>query len=150
MFMNEERVRLVASQFMPKLKEESVDAMVDVASNGLSVLASARKRDLSHQSLSKNLVKLEQLQHKIVNTASQLSSAYVLEQNAHALYANETDFATAKTVLIQFSELLGGTSENGYLGDGVKLYIEGQVLCLFRNPDNTFESEWGFDVNEAE
>jgi len=74
MFMKEDRVRLVASQFMPKLKKESVDAMVDVASNGLSVLASATKQGLSHQALSKNLVKLEQLQHKIVNTASKLSS----------------------------------------------------------------------------
>lgn len=53
-------------------------------------------------------------------------------------------------MLIQFSEALGGTSENGYLGDGVKLYIEGQVLCVFRNPDETFEREWAFDVNEAE
>ncbi|ELA6986473.1 TPA: hypothetical protein NJ084_004681 [Vibrio parahaemolyticus] len=150
MFMTEDRVRLVASQFMPKLKKESVDAMVDVASNGLSVLASATKQGLSHQALSKNLVKLEQLQHKIVNTASKLSSAYVLEQNAHALNASETNFDTAKAMLIQFNEVLGGTTEDGYLGDGVKLNIEGKVLCLFRNPDDTFESEWGFDVNEAE
>ena len=66
------------------------------------------------------------------------------------MHASETDFVKAKAMLIKFSEALGGTSENGYLGDGVKLYIEGQVLCVFRNPDETFESEWAFDVNEAE
>ncbi|MGO2391896.1 MAG: hypothetical protein ACTH69_07405 [Halomonas sp.] len=150
MFMNEDRVRLVASQFMPKLKQESVDAMIDVASNGMSVLASAKRKGISHQALSKNLVKLEQLQNKIVATASKLSSAYVLEQNAHALHASEAGFDTAKFTLIQFSEALGGTVEDGYLDDGVKLYIEGQVLCVFRNPDETFDSEWGFDINEAE
>lgn len=80
MFMNENRVRLVASQFMPKLKRESVDAMVDVASNGLSVLASATKQGTSHQALSKNLVKLEQLQNKIVTTASKLSGLMYLSK----------------------------------------------------------------------
>lgn len=150
MFMSEGRVRLVASQFMPKIKEESVNAMVDVAANGLSVLASAKKQGISHQALSKNLVKLEQLQHRIVTTACKLSSAYVLEQNAHALHGSATCFSKAKTILVQFNEALGGTHEDGYLGDGAKLYIEGQVLCLFRNPDENFEREWSFDVNDAE
>lgn len=150
MFMSEDSVRLVASQFMPKLKRESVDAMVDVASNGLSVLGSATKQGISHQALSKNLIKLEQLQNKIVTTASKLSSAYILEQNAHALHASEADFGVAKAMITQFGEALGGKTEGGYLGDGVKLYIEGQVLCLFRNPDETFEREWDFDVSEAE
>lgn len=150
MLLQENQVKLIASQFMSKLKSESIDAMVDVASKGMSVLGAAERHGISHQALSKNLVKLNLLQSKIVTTASKLSSAYVLNENAHALHFSNADFDTAKATLIQFCDALGGKIEYSYLGDGVKLYLDGQVLSLFRNPDESFESSWGFDKYEAE
>ncbi len=150
MLLEKEQVELIALQFMTKLKTESINAMVDVAANGMSILAAAEKQGVSHQSLSKNLVKLNQLQNKIVTTASQLSSAYVLDQNASALYFSNADFDKVKLTLTHFCEALGGNVKHGYLGDGVQLFLDGKVLNLFRNPDESFESPWSFDMQEAE
>ncbi|EIY4754909.1 hypothetical protein MM181_003520 [Vibrio cholerae] len=65
MYLSEEQVKAIASELMPKLKAESITAMVDVVCNGLSVLGAAQRNGVTHQSLAKNVTKLKELQAKI-------------------------------------------------------------------------------------
>jgi len=149
MLLREERVRFITEKFMPRLKCESVEAMVDVASNGMSMLAAANRRGISHQSLSKNLLKLKQLEDRIASTAAILSSFYLLKQNAETLYNAEVKFEQAKSVLTEFCKALGGKVEESRLVNGFNLYLDDQVLEVFLNPDESFDSEWSFDELET-
>ena len=133
MFLSEEQVKYFTAEFMPRLKAESISAMIDVACNGFSILASAQKHKLTHQSLSKNLSKLKEIQCKIANATNLLPKSYLLNENAHALLLAETSFGDAKRLLIEICEKLGGKFETGYLGEGIKLYLDGAVTPLCQN-----------------
>lgn len=149
MFLSEEQVRYFTAEFMPKLKAESISAIIDVACNGFSILASAQKYKLSHQSLSKNLSKLKVIQCKIAEATSLLPKPYLLKENAHALLLSETSFRDAKRILIEFCETFGGRYEVRNLNKGINLYLDGTVTCVFLNPDKSYEREWSFDQNET-
>ncbi|MGL6528355.1 hypothetical protein ACSZM9_04315 [Aeromonas hydrophila] len=65
MQLNEDQLRELAENFMPRVKAESINAMVDALCHNLSVLAAAQKNGVSHQSLAKNLAKLKILENKV-------------------------------------------------------------------------------------
>ena len=148
MLLSEERVRFIAEKFMPRLKSESLEAMVDVVSNGMSVLAAADRRGITHQSLSKNLLKFKQLEDNIASAAYKLSGSYLLSKNAEALYHSEVEFEESKLVLTEFCKALGGTVEESVSEDGINLHLDGQVLEVYLNPSDSFEYKWAFDMNE--
>ena len=147
MFLSEAQVDYLVEGFMPRVREESVSAMKEVACHGLSIISSAQKHQITHQSLSKNLSKLKELQAKIAESGNIFPSRYLLEQIAVALHAAPTPFRDAKHVLATFCKNNGGEVELGYLGEGIKLYLDNTVTCLFENPDD-FEDEWSFDQHE--
>ena len=61
MLFNEEQVHYLTSQFMPRLKKDSVKAMIEVACHGYSILSADKKYSITYQSLSKNLINLKEL-----------------------------------------------------------------------------------------
>jgi len=71
-----------------------------------------------------------------------------LEANAHALLMAEISFSDAKRLLVELCEKFGGNVESGYLGQGVKLYLDNTVTCIFLNPDESYEREWSYDQND--
>ena len=148
MFLSEEQVGYLVTEFMPRIKGESISAMIDVVCHGLSILGSAQKHKISHQSLSKNLTRLKELQSKITNAGDFFPTTYLLEANAHALLMAEISFSDAKRLLVELCEKFGGNVESGYLGQGVKLYLDNTVTCIFLNPDESYEREWSYDQND--
>lgn len=144
MFLNENQVRNLTSKFMPRLKEESITAMIDVACNGLSILASAQKHKLTHQSLSKNLINLKELQNKIINT-DLFPSSYLLKENAHALLVAEVSFSESEEILCSMCLKLGGKVERSQQNSEVKLYLNGTLTTIFLNPNKSYEREWSYD-----
>ncbi len=150
MFFSEEQVSYLTTQFMPRLKDESKSAMLDVVCHGLSILGSAQKHKITHQSLSKNLVKLKELQSKIANASDLFPSSYLLEQNAGALLMAETSFSDAKRLLVELCEKLGGKVESVNSGKEVRLNLDKKVTCVFLNPNDNYEREWSYDHHDAE
>lgn len=148
MFFDEEQVRYLTNQFMPRLKEGSIMAMIDVACHGNSILSAAKKHSLTHQSLSKNLISLKELQGKIVTAKGLLPSGYLLKENASAFLMAETPFSDASSLLSSMCEKLGGTVEQGILDSEVKLYLDGSVTVIFLNPDDSYQYEWSFEYEE--
>lgn len=65
MKLTEMQINDIAKEFMPRIREESVVAMVHVVCEGKTVLRAAQDNNVTHQSLLKNLKKLEQLEGKI-------------------------------------------------------------------------------------
>lgn len=149
MFLSEVQVNYLAEGFMPRVKEESLSAMKDVACNGLSILASAQKHKITHQSLSKNLSRLKELQSKIAGAGNLLPNPFLLQQIAGALLMADTSFVKAKSVLVEFCKKHGGRVEPGYEGRGVKLYLGSTVTCVFENPNENYNYEWDFDQHDA-
>jgi hypothetical protein len=130
---------------MPRLKEESITAMIDVACNGLSILASAQKHKLTHQSLSKNLINLKELKSKIMNASDLLPSSYLLKENAHALLMSEVPFYESAKILCNICEKLGGTVEQHKQHSEIQLHLNGTLTTIYLNPDKTYEREWSYD-----
>jgi len=149
MFLSEEQVNYLSTGFMPRIREESISAMKDVACHGLSILGSAEKHKITHQSLSKNLSKLKKLQSKIAGAENLFSKPYLLEEIARALLMANTSFVNAKLVLVKICEEHGGSVESGYLGQGVKMHLDSSVTCMFKNPDESYEYEWSFDQHDV-
>lgn len=145
MFLNENQVRYLTSQFMPRLKGESILAMIDVACHGLSILASAQKYELTHQSLSKNLINLKELQDKVIGAKGLLPSSYLLKENAHALLMAEVLFSDAEIILREMCEKLGGKIEQGEKNREVKLFLGETLTAIYLNPDESYEYEWSYD-----
>ena len=145
MFFNKSQVQYLTSQFMPRLKEDSIKAMIDVACHGDSILSAAQKYSLTHQSLSKNLISLKELQNKIVTAKGLLPSDYLLKENAHAFLMAEIPFSDARELLVKMCEKLGGRVETSNKDNKVKLYLEDSVTTIFLNPDDSFEYEWSYD-----
>ncbi len=145
MFLNENQVRYLTSQFMPRLKEESIKAMIDVACNGLSILASAQKHKLTHQSLSKNLINLKRLQDKISTAARELfPSGYLLGEVAGALLIAEVSFSESLKTLTGICNSLGGRVEYNERTGEVKFYLENTLTVIYLNPNKTYEYEWAY------
>jgi len=145
MFFDEAQVQYLTSQFMPRLKENSIKAMIDVACHGYSILSIAQKYSLTHQSLSKNLITLKELQHKIVTAKSLLPSGYLLKENTHAFLMAELPFSDAVELLANMCKKLGGKVEIGNKDREVKLILEDSLTVIFLNPDDTYEHEWSYD-----
>jgi len=133
---------------MPRLKEKSIAAMIDVACHGHSILSAAQKYSLTHQSLSKNLISLKELQIKIVTAKGLLPSGYLLKENAHAFLMAETSFLDATGLLVKMCEKLGGRVERDNTGTEVKLYVGDSITVIFLNPDESYEHEWSYDHAE--
>ena len=150
MFLSEVQVNDLVEGFMPRVKEESISAMKDVACHGSSILASAQKHKITHQSLSKNLSRLKELQSKIAGAGSLLPSPFLLKEIAGALRMADISFVEAKSALVIFCEKHGGRTEQGYLGRGVRLYLDNTITCVFENPNNDYEHQWDFDQNDSE
>ena len=150
MFFSEEQVRYLTNQFMPRLKEDSITAMIDVASHGHSILSAAQKHSLTHQSLSKNLISLKSLQDKIVNAKGLLPVGYLFKENTHAYLMAGLSFSETKELLVTMCQKLGGRVENDNIGNEVKFYLEGYVTVIFLNPDDTYEYEWSYEHGESE
>ena len=148
MFFNEDQVRYLTSQFMPRLKEGSITAMIDVACHGHSILSAAQKYSLTHQSLSKNLISLKELQGKIVTAKGLLPSGYLLKENAHAFLMAEMAFTDAKELLINMCEKLGGRVENGNKDSEVNFYLKDSVTVIFLNPDDSYQYEWSYQHSD--
>lgn len=144
MFFNEDQVRYLTTQFMPRLKEESISAMIDVACHGHSILSSAKKHSLTHQSLSKNLISLKELQNKILNAKGLMPSGYLLKENASTFLMAEMSFADAKKILIDICEKLDGRVEFGTEDSEVKFYLRDSVTVIYLNPDDSYEYEWSY------
>lgn len=144
MFFDEDQVRYLTSQFMPRLKEDSITAMIDVACQGHSILGTAQKYSLTHQSLSKNLISLKELQGKIITAKGLLPSSYLLKENAHAFLMAEIPFSDTTELLIKMCEKLGGRVEKSNNDSEVKFYLEGSVTVIFLNPDGSYEDEWSY------
>ena len=148
MFLSEQQVNYLVSEFMPRVKDNSISAMIDVACHGMSIIASAQKYDVTHQSLSKNLLKLKGIQKKIRIASDLLSSSYLLKENAHALLMADVPFQTAEHILNELCRSLGGTVDTADSKE-VKFYLEGTVTCIFLNPDESYEREWSYDHSEV-
>ena len=149
MFLNENQVRYLTGQFMPRLKEESITAMIDVACNGFSILASAQKHKITHQSLSKNLINLKELQNKIINT-DLFPSSYLLKENARALLMAEVSFSESVKILQDICNSLGGKTEYNRETGEVKFYLNGTLTTIFLNPNKSYEREWSYDHCDLE
>ncbi len=145
MFFDEDQVRYLTSQFMPRLKEDSITAMIDVACHGHSILSAAQKHSLTHQSLSKNLISLKELQGKIVTAKGLLPSGYLLKENASAFLMAEIPFSDATELLVKMCEKLGGRVERVNKDSAVKLYLDDSVTKIFLNPDDSYQYEWSYD-----
>jgi len=150
MFLSEQQVSYLVSEFMPRVKTDSKSAMIDVTCDGMSILGSAQKNGVTHQSLSKNLLNLKNVQSKIRIASSLLPSSYLLKENAHALLMSDVPYLKAKSFLCELCESLGGKADEAYSPNELKLYLNGMVTCLFLNPDESFEREWSYDHNDAE
>lgn len=78
---SEQELRSIVSNFMVKLKPESVTAMVEVICQNSNVLSAATKNGLSHQSLAKNInrFKILQLQLNTFNNHDLMSTIWKSE-----------------------------------------------------------------------
>lgn len=150
MFLSEQQVNYLVSKFMPRVKVDSKSAMIDVACDGMSILRSARKYGVTHQSLSKNLLKLKDVQKKIRTASDLLPSSYLLKENAHALLMADVSFLKAKIFLSELCESIGGNVDTADSSNEIKLYLDGTVTCIFLNPDESYEREWSYDHNDAD
>ncbi|WP_318415817.1 hypothetical protein [Photobacterium leiognathi] len=65
MYFTEAQVKAIADEFMPRVKPESVSAMIDVLCNDYNVLRAAENNGVSHQSLAKNINRLKELKLKL-------------------------------------------------------------------------------------
>ena len=148
MFFDEDQVRYLTTQFMPRLKEDSITAMIDVACHGHSILSAAQKHSLTHQSLSKNLISLKELQGKIVTAKGLLPSGYLLKENAHAFLMAEIPFSDASVLLVNMCEKLGGRVERGNKDSEVKLYLESSVTVISLNPGDSYQYKWSYEHAE--
>ena len=151
MFFNENQVRYLTSQFMPRLKEDAVKAIIDVACHGHSILASAQKYGLTHQSLSKNLINLKNLQNKIsIASRELLPNGYLLGEVARALLIAEESFSESVKILQDICNSLGGKTEYNRETGEVKLYLNGTLTTIFLNPNKSYEREWSYDYCDLE
>ncbi|MDA7746012.1 hypothetical protein N8878_01605 [Psychromonas sp.] len=150
MLFDDKQVQFLTSQFMPRLKEDSILAMIDVACHGESILSVAQKYSLTHQSLSKNLISLKGLQSKIESAKGLLPSGYLIKENAHAFLLAETSYSDAKELLVKMCEKLGGRVELGEVDSEVKFYLNDSVTVIYLNPDDSYEYEWSYDHYELE
>lgn len=144
MFLTEKQVRYLTSNFMPRLRNESIAAMIDVACNGFSILASAQKHKLTHQSLSKNLINLKELQGKIMNAKNLLPSSYLLKENAHALLMAEVSFSESEKILSSMCEKLGGKVELDREKNEYRFYLNENLIIIYLNPTG-YEREWSYN-----
>ena len=64
--MPEAFVIYVMEAFMPKLKDKSKAALIDIACRGAKVTSTAKKYGITHQSVSKNLARLTSIKNFIV------------------------------------------------------------------------------------
>jgi len=150
MFLSEQQVNYLVSEFMPRVKGDSKSAMIDVAYDGMSILGSAQKYGITHQSLSKNLLKLKNIQKKIRMASDLLPSSYLLKENAHALLMADVPFLKAKKLLSELCESLSGKVDTADSLNEIKFYLNGTVTCIFLNPDKSFEREWSYNHNDAD
>lgn len=151
MFLNETHVRRITKQFMPRVKSNSINAMVDVASHGLSILASAQKHGVTHQSLSKNLINFQKLQAKInaAKTTSTFTNSYLLEAYIHALIMDEVAYSKAIKYLDTMCKSLGGNMRVIDDNQEIILCLDNTLTSVFRNPVS-FEREWSFNLTTTD
>ena len=148
MFYTEKQVRYLTSQFMPRVKEDSVSAIIDVACHGLGVLETAKKYDVTHQSLSKNLISLKELKSKLVQVEGVLPSSYLVREYAHALLMANTSFQEALTHVETMCKSLGG-EVNVIKNSSEVMFTFGESLTsMYLNPSNDYEYEWSYDYSE--
>lgn len=148
MFLREDQVRNLTGQFMPRLKESSIAAMIDVASNGFSLLASAQKHKVTHQSLSKNLTSLKELQSKIVSAGSSLSASYLLKQNVIALLMKNVPFSDSVSIIGHMCEKLGGKIDSGGESGEFRMYLDDVLITIYLNPDESYDYTWAYSQCE--
>ena len=65
LLLTENQVRKIVTGFMPRVTEASLNAMVDVLVNGFTQTGAARVHGVTHQSLSKNLIRFKEIVRKI-------------------------------------------------------------------------------------
>ena len=133
---------------MPRVKEDSVLAIIDVACNGFGVLETAKKHGITHQSLSKNLISLKELQSKIVSAEGLLPSSHLLREYAHALLMENTPFKEASVLLETMCKALGG--EHKAINDDKEIvFTFGESFTsIYLNPSEDYEREWSYDHSE--
>jgi len=148
MFLSEQQVTHLVSEFMPRIRKSSIPALIDVACNGMSILASSQKYGITHQSLSKNLLKLKETQRKIKEVPGLLPASYLFNENAHALHMSNAPYEQSKEILSEFCTALGG-KVNIINSEKVNFYLENTVTCIFLNPDESYDREWHYDHNEV-
>jgi len=151
MFFSEQQVNYLVSEFMPRVRIESRAAMVNVACDGMSILASAQKYSVTHQSLSKNLLKLNDIRKKIKLASDLLEknvdflpNSYLLKEIAHALLMADESYSETKKQLSELCLSLGGEIKKAESVNGVNLYLDGTVTCIFKQ-DETYERAWSYD-----
>jgi len=65
LLLTENQVRKIVEGFMPRVTEASLNAMVDVLVNDSTQTGAARVHGVTHQSLSKNLIRFKEIVRKI-------------------------------------------------------------------------------------
>lgn len=74
-YVPEDYIRLLVKDFMPRIKDNSVEAVIDVVSKRLPVKDVCSNRGVTRQSLDKNIKAVEEMVYKI--------SRYKEETNAN-------------------------------------------------------------------
>ena len=64
-YVPEDYIRLLAKDFMPRLKDNSLEAVIDVMSKRLPVKDVCSNRGVTRQSLDKNIKAVEEMVYKI-------------------------------------------------------------------------------------
>lgn len=75
LYVPEDYIRLLVKDFMPRIKDSSVEAVIDVMSKRLPVKDVCSNRGVTRQSLDKNIKAIEEMVYKI--------SRYKEETNEH-------------------------------------------------------------------
>lgn len=75
LYVPEDYIRLLVKDFMPRIKDNSVEAVIDVMSKRLPVKDVCSNRGVTRQSLDKNIKAVEEMVYKI--------SRYKEETNEH-------------------------------------------------------------------
>jgi len=156
MFFSEQQVNYLVSEFMPRVRSESRSAMIDVACDGMSILASAQKYGITHQSLSKNLLKLNDVRKKIEiasdlfeENIDLLPKSYLLKEIAHALWMADEPYIETKNFLSELCLSLGGEIKKAESVNGINFYLDGTETFIFKQDEN-YEREWYYDHNDTD
>jgi len=64
-YVPEDYIRLLVKDFMPRIKDNSVEAVIDVVSKRLPVKDVCSNRGVTRQSLDKNIKAVEEIIYKI-------------------------------------------------------------------------------------